>query len=48
VTFFDDDITDFLKFNFVIISLKNTIWPNHELKAPNRRLGGEPPAQGDF
>jgi len=35
----DDVIADFLKFNFVIISLKNTIRPNHATSDhQNRRL----------
>jgi len=47
-------MTKFLMFDFVIINLKNTIWPNHVASGgqQNRKLrlagGGEALALGDF
>jgi len=49
-----DVIIVFLKFDFVIISLKKQIWPHHVTSGhQNRRLrdvrgGRKPPAIGDF
>jgi len=47
------DVIMILKFDFIIISLKNSIWPNHATSGHQHRKlrwseGGEPPVFDDF